>query len=76
MRLAGSVACIEEDRRIRILWGDLREEDHLEDPGVDGREIVKLIFNKWDGGMHWMYLIQYSEMWRALVNATMNFWVP
>jgi hypothetical protein len=32
-------------------WGNLRNRDHLEDPGIDGRIIFKCIFEKWDGGM-------------------------
>jgi len=31
-------------------WGNLRERDHLGDPGVDGR-IIRWIFRKWDVGV-------------------------
>jgi hypothetical protein len=31
--------------------GDLREKVHLEDLGVDGGDILKWIFMKWDGGL-------------------------
>ena len=34
----------------RFWWGNVRERDHLEDPGVDGRIISIWIFRKWDMG--------------------------
>jgi hypothetical protein len=38
-------------------WRNLRERNHLGDPGVDGRIILKLIFKKWDvvvwTGLNW-----------------------
>jgi len=35
-------------------WEKLTERDHLEDPDVNGRKILILIFINWDlGGMDW-----------------------
>jgi hypothetical protein len=43
MKWAGHVACMGERREIYIYtgfwWGDLKERDHLKDPGLDGRII-------------------------------------
>jgi len=30
-------------------WGNMRERDHLEDSGVDGRIMLNCILNKWMG---------------------------
>jgi hypothetical protein len=49
----------------------------LEDPGIDGRIILKWILGKegW-GGMDWIDLAQDRDRWQALVNAVMNFQFP
>jgi hypothetical protein len=53
-------------------WENLRERDHIEEPGVCRRVMVRSVFRKWDGGMDWIDLAQDRDRWRALVNAIMN----
>jgi hypothetical protein len=33
----------------RVWWGNVRERDHLKDPGIGGRVLLKWIFEKWEG---------------------------
>jgi hypothetical protein len=41
-----------EERGVyKVLWGNLRERVHWEDPGVGGRMIIGSIFRKWDVGV-------------------------
>ena len=37
----------------------MRERDHVGDPGIDGRIIIRWIFRKWDvEGVDWIELAQ------------------
>jgi len=52
MRWAGYVACMGgREVHTGFWWGNLRERDCLEDPGLDGRTILKWIFRKWSVGV-------------------------
>jgi hypothetical protein len=55
----------------------MRETDHLEDPGIDGRITFNWIFKKWDGeGTDWIDMAQDMDRSQVLVNMGMNIWVP
>ena len=56
--------------------GNLRERDHLEDPGIDWKIILRWVFKKWDGVMDWIDLAQERDTRWALVNLVMNFRIP
>jgi hypothetical protein len=54
-----------------VFWREnLRKGDHLDDPGVDGRILLKRIFNEWRAraGSIWIRM--------ALVNAVINLRIP
>jgi hypothetical protein len=65
-----------KERCLRIVVGRPEGRNHLGDPGVDGRIIIKWIFKTWDGGMDWIELAQDRDRWRDLVNAVTNLRVP
>jgi hypothetical protein len=52
-------------------WGNLRE-----DPGVDGRTILRWFFRKWGGDVCTGLIWQDRDRWWTLVNAVMNLRAP
>ena len=53
MGWAGHVACMGERRgevHTGFWWGNLMERDHLGDPGIDWKIILRWIFRKWMRG--------------------------
>jgi hypothetical protein len=43
-------------------WGNLRERDHFEDPGLDEIIILRSMFRKWEEGvMDWIDLAQVRD---------------
>jgi len=77
MRWVGLIPRMEERRPVcRVLVGKPEGRDHLENPGIDGRVILRWIFRKYDGGMDRIDLAQDCDRWWAFVNAVMNHQIP
>ena len=55
-----------------VRWGNMKERDHLGDPVVDGRIILKCLIKKQVMRADSIHLAQ----WRAVVNTVMNLRVP
>jgi hypothetical protein len=53
-------------------WEILRKEDHLEEPGEEGRILLQWILKKWNGKTWTRSMSQDRDRWRAVVNAVMN----
>jgi hypothetical protein len=61
----------------RVILGKRERADHLKDTGVDGRIILKRIFEKWVGRARtWVDQAQDRNRWQAFVNAVINLRVP
>jgi hypothetical protein len=54
----------------------VRERDHLEDRDIDGRIILRWIFEVGRGGKDHIDVAQNRDRLRALLNAVMNLQVP
>jgi hypothetical protein len=79
MRLVEHTACTEEIRNAyRILLRKHEGRRHSEDPGIDGRTVLKWISRKyaWCEVVGCIHVSQDSDQWQVLVDAVMNLHVP
>jgi len=56
----------------RGLGVNMKERNYSEDLGVVGMIILKWIFEKEEGRVNWINLVQNRDKWRTLVKMTVN----
>jgi hypothetical protein len=77
MKLAEHVARMGRgEEHTGILWENLRERDHLEDPDVCGKTLLKCVFKYWNEGINLIDLPLNRDKLRALVKVVLNLRVP
>jgi hypothetical protein len=52
-----------------LWWGNGRERDRLEDLGIDGRILLKLILKIVWEGVDWIHMAQDRVKWQAVLKA-------
>jgi hypothetical protein len=59
MKWAACVACIgQNENACGVLMGKPKKSDHLEDPGINGRSMLKFVLKKEDGSVDRINLAQ------------------
>jgi hypothetical protein len=72
----GHVAHMGEKKVYRVLVGNLKERNHSEDQGIDGRMGSEWILGRLAGGaVELIHLARDRDLWQGLVDAMMNLWV-
>jgi hypothetical protein len=73
----GTCSTCREEVYTGFWWGNHRERDRLEDPGVRWEDNIKTDLQEVGcGDMDWIELAHDKDRWRALVNSVINLRVP
>jgi hypothetical protein len=78
MRWAGHITCIgEKSKAYRSLVGKPEGNTPLGRLRRRWKDNIKMNLKEIGlGGMEWIGLAEYMDLWRAIVNTVMNLWVP
>jgi hypothetical protein len=77
MRWVGHVERMEgRQMYIGLWWENLKESAYLDKPMRRGEDNIKMELKEISQkGLNWIYLAQNRDLWRAIVNTVMTFWV-